>query len=190
MGGNEGSCGEKTASGDGRQSRGAWAPRGEAASGDQRAAPVCHVPACRRGTLTRPSEQLIARSLPITFHGSFFFRVLTLKTWFTWRVREFCFSQRGAKKSLGFFRGPQCQSCFHSNTQILFAFFTHSLQVHNPVNQCFPSNHCTKLSSHAWVNEPECKTDRKMGRSEYTCWLQGSGPPLQLVFKKLLLRLP
>lgn len=122
--------------------------------------------------------------------GSFFFRVLILKTWYTWRVRKFCFSQHSARKSLGLFWGPRHQSCFHSNTQILFAFFTHSLQVQNPVNQCFPSNHCTKLPNHAWVNEPECKTDRKTGRSEYVCSPHGSSPTLQLIFKKLLVRLP
>lgn len=165
-------------------------PEGRLASGNQRAALACPVPSRWGGALRSPSKQVIALSLPITFHGSFFFRVLILKTWYTWRVRKFCFSQHSARKSLGLFWGPRHQSCFHSNTQILFAFFTHSLQVQNPVNQCFPSNHCTKLPNHAWVNEPECKTDRKTGRSEYVCSPHGSSPTLQLIFKKLLVRLP
>ena len=48
-------------------------PEGRLASGDQRAALACPVPACWGGALRSPSEQVIALSLPITFHGSFFF---------------------------------------------------------------------------------------------------------------------
>ena len=60
--------------------------------------------------------------------------------------------------------------------------------IHNPVTQCFPDDHCMKLLNHAWVSEPECKTDQETGRSWSTqVHHTGAGPTLQLTFKELVL---
>lgn len=58
---------------------------------------------------------------------------------------------------------------FHSNTQLLFAFFTHSLVGHNSVNQCFPSDHCTKFPNQS---QSARQTGRQAGHRVHkvTAW--------------------
>ena len=65
LGGNEGPCGEKTASADGGRSRGAWVPRGEAGEWGSEGGPG--VPGARM--LGRGSQEpLRADDCPVTAH--------------------------------------------------------------------------------------------------------------------------